>query len=353
MTTSSSVIHRCRDSALDRGNEKNSKDDVVATVNDDPNPSDDDDGVFFVDEDNESICDDGVSRTSNRLTAVRSGTSWARCPRVWFVWVTAASIVLLIGAVRFKLKNKNDSGNVKSEQQREREREKLLPPSGCDRTNELQAFSLEGMQGNENGYFLCDPCINCRTDRWSHAHPSSDVEEKKGNGTTVNDDSKLYVGQALCNDEYRFGVIRAYSTFQTSLVWQDCNAGTIYYLQNVTLSHDWDYNTVAFQLSSSGALQLWEVFVKDGELLRPSNDGDDESYRQSLVWELPSAYEAEIGVTEKCLSDHPVMDCPYLHLRKRGGNIVLNYISSDDGPKWQARPIKKAYPGLFPDGFDP
>ena len=161
-------------------------------------------------------------------------------------------------------------------------------------------------------------------------------------GDRISHNDKLYVGQAVCNDVYRFGVVRLYSTYLTSLVWQDCNQGTTYYLQNVTLSQNNDDQSVAFQMTEHGVFELWEVTIKQGKVVDEGN--------QIKLWNLPSRYTSDIRPTERCLRDRPIMDCPYLHLRKNGGNIVLNYIADSS---WMAKPIRKAFPTLFPDSFDP
>jgi len=147
---------------------------------------------------------------------------------------------------------------------------------------------------------LCDPSITCQTDRWGHHE-------------------RLRVGQSLCADDYRFGVVNS------SLVWQDCNTTQTLVLQSVALS---DPSRLEFAMTEHGVFELWNA---------------DEQ-----LWELESKFTSMIQPTSQCLNGRVVMDCPYLHLRKRGGNIVLNWQGVDG---WKDRKVHESYPGLFPDDF--
>jgi len=149
---------------------------------------------------------------------------------------------------------------------------------------------------------LCDPNIQCRTDRWGH-------------------NQRLTVGESMCNGEWRFGVAILEEGL-ASLVWQDCNQKLTLLLANATAST----NEVAFQMTEHGVFQVW--------------DGS------AVVWELESKFTT-IQPSARCLNNNPIMDCPYLHLRARGGNIVLNWI----GDGWMARKVHRSYPGLFPADF--
>ena len=179
---------------------------------------------------------------------------------------------------------------------------------------------------------LCDPNIQCMTDRWGHH-------------------DMLYVGQSMCNDVWRFGVVQLEPSSgsnndnnEASLVWQDCDVPTTYYLQTVSTSTNAS-NSVAFQLTQHGVFQLWEV-TRNGLIEEAGN-----ATSSSLLWELESVYTPEIQPSKRCLSNDPIMDCPYLHLRARGGNIVMNYIGAGTG--WNARAIKRAFPNLFPESYNP
>lgn len=150
--------------------------------------------------------------------------------------------------------------------------------------------------------FLCDPRIQCETDRWSHSQ-------------------RLKIGHSMCNDEWRFGVA-VMEQHKGALLWQDCNLDRLLVLQEVNST-----DHLAFRLTENGVFQVLD------------NDG--------ILWELESN-QGFITPTARCLTD-PIMGCPYLHLRKNGGNIVLNWISSGGG--WNARKVHKVYPGLFPADF--
>ena len=192
---------------------------------------------------------------------------------------------------------------------------------------------------------LCDPSIECMTDRWGHGQQYL-----------------LHVGQSLCNDVWRFGVIQmesegtegegtvtSSSGEEASLLWQDCAVPTTYYLQTVQTTSS--SNSVAFQMSQHGEFQLWEV-------------SRDTGLPVVLLWNLPSVFTTTTTTTTttsegegiqpspKCqTSVTPALDCPYLHLRARGGNIILNYISPSAG--WKAQTMKRAFPNLFPDTYNP
>lgn len=170
------------------------------------------------------------------------------------------------------------------------------PPTsgGSDTSDQISSSDL----------LLCDPSIQCMTDRWGN-------------------NQRLEVGQSMCNLEWRFGVAML-ETGVGALIWQDCNIPTTLILQNVTSVTD----QLAFQMTESGVFQVW--------------DGN------SLAWSLSSIYD-DIQLYPRCLNSRPVIDCPYLHLRQRGGNIVLNYIPESAG--WQAQKVHKSYPNLFPPDF--
>lgn len=152
--------------------------------------------------------------------------------------------------------------------------------------------------------YLCNPLIQCETDRWGNSQ-------------------QLKLGHSMCNDEWRFGVSKL-GKDKGALLWQDCNLDRLLVLQEVnsTDAH------LAFQLTDQG---FFQVLDKSG-----------------VLWQLePNPNQGPITSTARCLTD-PVMGCPYLHLRKRGGNIVLNWIGSTG---WNARKVHRVYPGLFPADF--
>jgi len=162
---------------------------------------------------------------------------------------------------------------------------------------------------------LCDASIQCMTDRWENSLP-------------------LASGQSMCNDEWRFGVVRL-ELGKGALVWQDCVTTETLFLQNVTNIPTTNNDDLAFQMTVHGVFQI----------LGGSSAKND----WTPLWELESIYTPDIQLFERCLNNNPIMNCPYLHLRKRGGNIVLNYISSSG---WQARKVHKSYPDLFPPDFE-
>jgi hypothetical protein len=134
---------------------------------------------------------------------------------------------------------------------------------------------------------------DCQTDRLGHKHP-------------------IYVGQALCNAQYRFGL-----TSEGVFQWQDFISDETHVLYSGGEGKV-DY----FEITETGVLQLF------------SRDED-------LVWEKES--NRDIHATKECLHN-PLLDCPYLHLHK-SGDVVLNWI--DDEGKWLARNIKRCYKDLF------
>jgi hypothetical protein len=134
---------------------------------------------------------------------------------------------------------------------------------------------------------------DCQTDRLGHKR-------------------SIYVGQALCNAQYRFGL-----TSEGVFQWQDFVSDETHVL------YSGDYGKVEyFEITETGILQLF------------SSDED-------VVWEKES--NRNIHASKECLHN-PLLDCPYLHLHK-SGDVVLNWI--DDEGKWLARNIKRCYKDLF------
>ena len=169
--------------------------------------------------------------------------------------------------------------------------------------------SSKTQKESTTGLHLCDPSIQCETDRWGH-------------------NQRLELGHSICNAEWRFGVgimIDEDGSSKGALLWQDCNRDVLLVLQEVNVTkHD-----LEFQMTEQGVFQLL--------------DGDS-----TVLWQLEPNVSPAITPTARCLSNNPTMDCPYLHLRKRGGNIVLNWISN----RWNARKVHRVYPGLFPADYN-
>ena len=279
-------------------------------------PCDEIDGIFI----------DNVGSDSGRHIIYSNRKKNRRCGFVQVLTVTCFVVALMVLAI-WRNKKNDGTHHISSDNQQ------VLQEAPSSSSSEEEESSMPAdLPKDFKAAFSYEELLLC-------GGPPTTVVCK---GDRIGHNDKLYVRQAICNDVYRFGVIRPYSTFLTSLVWQDCSEGTTYYLQNVTLSQNNDDQSVAFQLTEHGVFELWEVTIHKGQVINEEN--------QSKLWELPSIYTSDIQPTERCLKDHPIMDCPYLHLRKNGGNIVLNYIKNST---WMAKPIQKAFPTLFPDSFNP
>ena len=143
----------------------------------------------------------------------------------------------------------------------------------------------------------CD--YDCQTDRMGHVVP-------------------LLPGQAICNEQFRFGLTRA-GIFQ----WEDCDTDTVYEIFNPYSDAVRTSETVNLRLQPNATLQIL---------------GAESS---TVFWSRDSNRE-HMQVTH-CLS-RPYFDCPYFHLHKPG-NVVFNYIDSETG-KFIDRKIQRVYNDL-------
>ena len=143
----------------------------------------------------------------------------------------------------------------------------------------------------------CD--YDCQTDRMGHVVP-------------------LLPGQAICNEQFRFGLTRA-GIFQ----WEDCDTDTVYEIFNPYSDAVRTSETVNLRLQPNATLQIL---------------GAESS---TVFWSRDSNRE-HMQVTH-CLS-RPYFDCPYFHLHKPG-NVVFNYIDSQTG-KFIDRKIQRVYNDL-------
>mmetsp|Transcript_28172 Transcript_28172/g.46669 ORF Transcript_28172/g.46669 Transcript_28172/m.46669 type:complete len:247 (-) Transcript_28172:107-847(-) len=145
------------------------------------------------------------------------------------------------------------------------------------------------------------------------AAPSSTMTcSQTGHEDRLGHNVRLNAGQAICNDDYQFGI-----TSEGALVWQDCSSS----LPPVVVLHQ-DPTATWFQMTDTATFQL----------LDDSNQ---------VLWEATS--KQEVHFTPKCLSN-PQLDCPYLHLHK-SGDVVLNYI--DGNGSWNDRKVRRSFPDLF------
>jgi hypothetical protein len=157
--------------------------------------------------------------------------------------------------------------------------------------------------GTSSSGSACDNLYECQTDRMGHETP-------------------LYAGQALCNDNFRFGVTPD-GTFQ----WHDCSAEVakvVFDPNNNNLNTTTDIVAVSyFSMSPQGTLRLM----------------DDQD---QIIWAKEST--VTITYTNECLH-RPLLDCPYLHLHK-SGDVVLNSINAQTG-LWSARKLERAFDDLY------
>lgn len=148
----------------------------------------------------------------------------------------------------------------------------------------------------------------------------------------------LYKGQALCNSDQELfpGVLFQFGlTHSGALVWQNCSStnpasdSRVEVLYNNTSLSRFPWNEAWFQMTSDAT---WQIRISDGA---------------SVVWE----HKIQNQDTEKpiqattCLTNQPVMQCPYIHFR-RHGDIIMNFRGLLGN--WIAcKSRKTCYPDLF------
>ena len=136
----------------------------------------------------------------------------------------------------------------------------------------------------------CEEQYNCTSDRLAQNVP-------------------MRVGQAICSrgGQFMFGMDNG------SLIWKDCFTGeTKNYFRN-------------------GSKDDYFVIDEFAKFTVHSNGG-------KVNWER--SCNAEVTRTEMCLSK-PALDCPYLHIHKKRGIVVLNYI--DNWGNWISKNANKMY----------
>lgn len=146
----------------------------------------------------------------------------------------------------------------------------------------------------------------------------------------------LFAGQAICNAHYRFGV-----TVAGVLQWHDCKTGEHRpILDPSAQEHNllWEENdSLFFRMTENGTLQM----------LTTRHNNNQEDHDTVVYWEkVPTL---AITPSRKCIKEH-LMNCPYLHLHKGGGDVVLNSI--DEEGEWSDRKIQKIYDDLYHDPCD-
>ena len=133
-------------------------------------------------------------------------------------------------------------------------------------------------------------------------------------GITCRDDRlsfgvDLIKGEAICSKDgkYMFGISQ-----NGSLIWSECdsNNNRVEYYKGV----DGHY----FVLLPDATLQVGNKY-------------------KAIVWEKKCTKSFFLG-PGKCM---PKYDCPYLHLHKHHGGVILNWIDKDE--VWESSNIKRAY----------
>ncbi|KAG7365448.1 hypothetical protein IV203_038652 [Nitzschia inconspicua] len=132
-------------------------------------------------------------------------------------------------------------------------------------------------------------------------------------------------GQALCNDEHRFGLTKS-----GILIMESCgNSETGTNRTTVTLMSHLDAK--GFRMTDHGNFQLVASVDVAADVT------NDDNILEDAIPIVP------IEPTGRCLN-RPVMECPYLHLHK-SGDLVLNSVNSDGS--WSDRKASKVFPDLF------
>ena len=144
-------------------------------------------------------------------------------------------------------------------------------------------------------------------------------------------------GQALCNgDDEKFpGVLFQFGlTASGALVWQKCNPSDPSQTEIVTLRAESQGNFTNTSFVMPPRNESWFQMTSDAtwQILSMVDQNDDSiATTPTVVWEQSVENQPRpVGVTPKCLSANPVLDCPYIHFR-RHGDIVMNYIDAQDG----------------------
>lgn len=212
------------------------------------------------------------------------------------------------------------------------------PPS--TKSSDLK-YLLEGWKttGCHRMECLSDRTLQNTRDRLSHSAP-------------------LCRGQALCNgdDEEFPGVLFQFGlTPSGALVWQKCDPSNPSETKIITFrppdteilnlddpGHNEHPNATPASMVAPLRSQLWFQMAPDAtwKILTSANPHSDKedsitptsaSAIATVVWEQTVQNQPRpVQATPKCLSNHPVLDCPYIHFR-RHGDIVMNYIDAQDG----------------------
>ena len=296
-----------------------------AVIQEETNSDDIDEEDVVVVVDGESISndnEDGVFNTSMELTGSDAVNILyhERKRRTWKRLLVGSCVVLVLILVIVAVKKPSQQNQT----------QQSASGGGSTTTDNPFFQNSDNDDTNENTpttstkFLLCDESIQCETDRWGH-------------------NQKLKLGHSMCNDQWRFGVgiyesvdggnkeTGTKHSIQGALLWQDCQQDLLLVLQEVNMTTvPKSSNDLAFYMTDTAVFQLL--------------DGTDQ-----VLWELSSTKSSSIVPSQRCLTN-PKMDCPYLHIRKNGGNIVLNWISNKNG--WDARKVHKVYPGLFPNDFE-
>lgn len=148
---------------------------------------------------------------------------------------------------------------------------------------------------NRSSSFSCKPYFKAKTGRLAHNSP-------------------LYAGEAICQHQYMFGVTND-GVFQ----WKDCatNKTKVFYNSSV--------DDVYFVMMPDASWNIYE--------------------NGRLKWK--EECNLDVQFYPQCLS-HVHLDCPYIHLRKRG-HIVLNFI--DDDGIWEAFGAEQLYDSVDKHGM--
>ena len=144
-------------------------------------------------------------------------------------------------------------------------------------------------------------------------------------------------GQALCNgDDEKFpGVLFQFGlTASGALVWQKCNPSDPSQTEIVTLRAESQGSFTNTSSVMPAQNESWFQMTSDAtwQILSMVEQNDDSiATTPTVVWEQSVENQPRpVGVTPKCLSANPVLECPYIHFR-RHGDIVMNYIDAQDG----------------------
>mmetsp|Transcript_21077 Transcript_21077/g.60146 ORF Transcript_21077/g.60146 Transcript_21077/m.60146 type:complete len:151 (+) Transcript_21077:527-979(+) len=144
-------------------------------------------------------------------------------------------------------------------------------------------------------------------------------------------------GQALCNDDNRFGLTKDGVFLLHECGTDDAPAVAFNYTQYMLEVDDSDSNKQQY----TPDLLYW--IIQPNATFQVGQFHSESRKRSTILWQRDTIRE-NMQITKQCLHS-PKLDCPYLHLHK-AGNVVLNWIDAKTH-RWMDRKIERCFTDLF------